>query len=79
MMKLFDRLQTVDYLIRIRGTGTPKALAHRLRISQRQWYEFLNLMKKLGAPIEYDRHKETYFYSVKGGFNIRFTPTQKVY
>ncbi|WP_246485218.1 hypothetical protein [Chitinophaga qingshengii] len=31
------------------------------------------MMKELGAPIEYDRYKESYYYSEKGGFNIRFS------
>ncbi|MDR6566636.1 HTH domain-containing protein [Chitinophaga ginsengisegetis] len=71
--RYFDRLQTIDYLIRIKGTGKPAQLAKRLRISERTLYEFLKMMKELGAPIEYDRYKESYFYSEKGGFNVRFS------
>ncbi|HVI46789.1 MAG TPA: HTH domain-containing protein [Chitinophaga sp.] len=71
--RYFDRLQTIDYLIRIKGTGKPAQLAKRLRISERTLYEFLKMMKELGAPIEYDRYKESYYYSEKGGFNIRFS------
>jgi len=70
--RYFERLQTIDYLIRIKGTGKPAQLAKRLRISERTLYEFLKMMKDLGAPIEYDRYKESYYYSEKGGFNIRF-------
>ncbi|CAL1520430.1 HTH domain-containing protein [Chitinophaga sp. MM2321] len=70
--RYFDRLQTIDYLIRIKGTGKPAQLAKRLRISERTLYEFLKMMKELGAPIEYDRYKESYYYSEKGGFNMRF-------
>ncbi|MCW3467988.1 HTH domain-containing protein [Chitinophaga sp. PC15] len=71
--RYFERLQTIDYLIRIKGTGKPAQLAKRLRISERTLYEFLKMMKELGAPIEYDRYKESYYYSEKGGFNIRFS------
>mgnify|MGYP001548330534 CR=1 FL=1 len=71
--RYFDRLQTIDYLIRIKGTGKPAQLAKRLCISERTLYEFLKMMKELGAPIEYDRYKESYYYSEKGGFNIRFS------
>ncbi len=70
--RYFERLQTVDHLIKIKGTGKPAQLAKRLRISERTLYEFLKMMKDLGAPIEYDRYKETYYYGEKGGFNIRF-------
>ena len=71
--RYFDRLQTIDYLIRIKGTGKPAQIAKLLRISERTLYEFLKMMKELGAPIEYDRYKESYYYSEKGGFNIRFS------
>ncbi|MRG47480.1 HTH domain-containing protein [Chitinophaga niabensis] len=71
--RYFERLQTIDYLIRIKGTGKPAQLAKRLRISERTLYEFLKLMKDLGAPIEYDRYKESYYYGEKGGFSIKFT------
>lgn len=70
--RYFERLQTIDYLIRIKGTGKPAHLAKRLRISERTLFEFLKMMKELGAPIAYDRYKESYYYSEKGGFNIRF-------
>lgn len=71
--RYFERLQTIDHLIRIKGTGTPAALAKRMRISERTLFEFLKMMRELGAPIEYDRYKESYFYSEKGGFNVRFS------
>ncbi len=71
--RYFERLQTIDYLIRIKGTGKPSQLAKRLRISERTLYEFLKMMKDLGAPIEYDRYKESYYYGEKGGFNVKFT------
>lgn len=72
MKRYFERLQTIDYLIRIKGTGTPTHLARRLRISERTLFEFLKMMKELGAPIGYDRHQNSYYYTQKGGFNVRF-------
>ncbi|MGX5817844.1 HTH domain-containing protein [Chitinophaga lutea] len=71
--RYFERLQTIDHLIRIKGTGKPSQLAKRMHISERTLYEFLKLMKDLGAPIEYDRYKESYYYGEKGGFTIEFT------
>ncbi|PUZ19936.1 hypothetical protein GA0116948_11955 [Chitinophaga costaii] len=71
--RYFDRLQTIDHLIRIKGTGTPAALAKRMRISERTLFEFLKMMRELGAPIEYDRYKESYYYAEKGGFNVHFS------
>jgi len=68
----FKRLETIDSLIRIKGTGTPKQLASRLNISERSLYEFLQMMRSLGAPIKYSKFRQTYYYVENGGFNISF-------
>ncbi len=73
MLKQYlERLQTIDRLIRIKGTGTPKQLANRLNISERSLYEFLGLMKDLGAPISYSKQKQSYYYEWDGRFETRF-------
>lgn len=65
----FERVKTIDYLIRIKGTGTPKDLAKRLRVSLRTLQSIIQMMRThLKAPIEYCRYKDTYYYSEKGGF-----------
>jgi predicted DNA-binding transcriptional regulator YafY len=48
-----ERIEIIDHLIRIRGTGRPEELANRLNISVRTLYETLELLKGLGAPIDY--------------------------
>ena len=68
----FNRLETVDYLIKSRRTGRPAVFARRLGISERTLYEFLDLMKELGAPISYCKRTESYYYKEQGGFQIRF-------
>ncbi|OQP57083.1 hypothetical protein A3860_10985 [Niastella vici] len=68
----FNRLQNIDRLIRVRGTGTPKQLAQRLHISESLLYEYLSFMKEQGAPIAYCKDRRSYYYECQGGFNLRF-------
>lgn len=73
----FDRLQHIDHLIRIKGTGCPKTFARKLSISESTLYEFLQFMKLMGAPIMYCRARETYYYSEAGAFNLYFQPLNR--
>ncbi len=67
----FSRLEYLDSLIRISATGNPRTLAKKLNISLRATYDYINMLKSLGAPINYDRYKETYYYGETGRFNFR--------
>ena len=71
-LQLFNRLETLDRLISIKSTGKPASLAKRIGISERSLYDFLDLMRDLGAPISYCKKRETYYYTEKGRFDIRF-------
>ena len=72
--EIFHRLERIDHLIRIKATGTPTELASKLGISERSVYEYLNLMKELGAPIKFNSYRQSYYYDEDGGFNISFLP-----
>ena len=74
----FDRLQTIDRLIRKKGTGNPKQLARKLNISERHLYHALSQMKELGAPIEYCRNRCTYYYQIHGGFDFSFRTREEL-
>ena len=69
---ILQRLTRIDYLIRIKGTGTPIQLARKLGLSERSVYEYLNLMKEFGAPIKFDNYRETYYYEKDGHFLVSF-------
>ncbi|MFV0604981.1 MAG: hypothetical protein ACK5NK_03975 [Niabella sp.] len=78
--KLLLRLHCInDYIVKS-NTGTPKEFALKLRISERQLYMDLEIMKKLGAPIAYSRTGNSYFYTREGCFSIGFDdfPPQKI-
>ncbi len=72
MTAFLIRIETIDYLIRSRSTGSPNAFARRLGISERALYDTLDRMRFLGAPITYCKLNKTYYYTEKGGFDIRF-------
>ncbi len=68
----FNRLQTIDRLIRAKGTGSPQKLARRLEISVSRLYAYIAFMKEQGAPIRYCKFRGTYYYEVEGGFDFKF-------
>lgn len=72
--EIFHRLERIDQLIRIKATGTPTELASKLGISERSVYEYLNLMKELGAPIKFNSYRQSYYYDEEGSFTISFLP-----
>lgn len=73
----FDRLEHLDNLIRLKATGDPKTLAKKLNISLRAVYDYINKLKALGAPINYNRHKSTYYYDEQGHFHFKFIRAEK--
>lgn len=70
--KVIERFEKIDYLIARKGTGNPSAFAKRLDISKSTLYEYLSELKEKGAPIHYDKYRETYFYNEEGRFKIFF-------
>jgi hypothetical protein len=72
MKSLIQRLRRLDHLIRHRGTGSPATLAKKIGISERSLYDYLKIMKDMGAPITYSRDKGSYYYKEYGSFHIAF-------
>jgi len=70
--EIFQRLNRIDHLIRIKGTGTPGELAEKIGMSERSMYEYIRLMKEFGAPVVYSRARKSYYYLEDGSFTIRF-------
>lgn len=65
-------LKRMDRMIRMRSTGTPEDFAGRLSISERSLYNYLAFMRELGAPLQYSRTMESYFYQEAGRFVFEF-------
>lgn len=70
--EFIQMLNRMDHLIRMRSTGSPGDFAGKLSISERSLYNYLALMKELGAPVRYSRAGESYFYEENGRFVLEF-------
>lgn len=69
---LIDKLERLDYLIRTKSTGAPAELARKLNLSERCTYNYLDLLKRQGAPISYCRKRNSYYYEEAGRFHFVF-------
>jgi len=72
----------MDRLIRTKSTGSPVDFAARMDLSERSLYNYLSLLKELGAPLAYSRSAGTYFYRNQGRLAFNFendTPPYHVY
>ena len=61
-LKQLERLRKVHQLIKQEKTGTPKELAGRLDISERQLYNILEQLKEFNASLIFNRKRNTYYY-----------------
>ncbi len=66
-LQLFDRLH---HLIRTSSTGTPKELARRISLSERQLYRLIEELKDMGLPVVYCREKHCYHYEEEVKVNM---------
>ena len=64
-----ERIERINLLIKTKSTGTPSQLANRLELSERRVYQLINLLKTLGAPVYFDKDRNSYCYSE----DVRFT------
>jgi len=72
MKSLMHRLIRLDYLIHLKSTGTPANCANKIGISERSLYDYLKMLKEMGAPIKFSRNRGTYYYGEEGRFRISF-------
>jgi len=56
-------IERIDQLIRMKATGSASDLASRIGIGRSTVYEVLEVMKNMGAEIEYCNQKRSYCYS----------------
>jgi predicted DNA-binding transcriptional regulator YafY len=68
----FDRLDYLHSLIKRRATGAPEQLAKKLNVSERTTFEYIEILRSLGADIKYSRDRQSYYYTVDGSFDFHF-------
>ncbi len=72
MKQYLSLLLQLDQFIRTKGTGAPPEFARKMGISERSLYEYLKVLKELGAPIRFSRQDHSYYYEIEGQFQIAF-------
>lgn len=72
MKSLLQRLIRLDHLIQYKSTGTPSDCAQKIGISERSLYDYLKILKEMGAPVRFSRGRRTYYYTEGGHFHISF-------
>lgn len=71
--EIINRLRYIDILIRENKTGNAEDLAVIVGVSVRTVYKYLDLMKRLGAPIAFNTSAKTYYYKIAGSLECNFT------
>jgi len=72
-MKLYlyiDRINLINKLISQSKTGNQKEFATRLNISISRLARIIEYMKDQGAPIKFDRTRNTYYYESNYSINL---------
>ena len=57
-----QRLQRMDGLIHRKGTGTAQELGSLVGIARSNVFNYLDILRSLGAEIDYCEFRKTYFY-----------------
>lgn len=70
--EIINRLRYIDILIRENKTGNAEDLAVIVGVSVRTVYKYLDLMKRLGAPIAFNALSKSYYYETEGSFICAF-------
>lgn len=70
--KYVNRLRQINQLIRQQRTGSPKELATKLGISERQVYNSIDYLREKEVPVSYCRLRKTYYYSEPVDLRISF-------
>ncbi|MEP7268531.1 MAG: helix-turn-helix domain-containing protein [Saprospiraceae bacterium] len=77
LIERISKLERLDQLIRMRATGSPKELADKFKISERQVYRLLDEIKNYGAEVHYCQRTQSYVYEVEFRFSILLGSTEK--
>ena len=72
LVKYLDRLDRLHRMIRRKATGSPAELAAKLHLSERAVFEYIRIMREMGAPISFCHSRRTYYYEREVRFNIGF-------
>ncbi len=67
------KLKEFIELIETGNTGSPKVIAEKFGVSDRLIYYYVSVLKKeFKAPIEYCRHRKTYYFTENGEIDLNW-------
>ncbi|BFG71376.1 hypothetical protein KACHI17_22570 [Sediminibacterium sp. KACHI17] len=69
-----EQIRKINQLIIKKNTGKPAEMAVKLDCSLTTLFTYLAMMRTMGAPIQYNKFKQTYYYEEEGNFVIGFVP-----
>ena len=72
LIKHIERFEKIDKLIRERRTGTPDELAHRIGISRRQLYNYLDELRSYCVEVSYSRICHSFEYDNNKRLRVYF-------
>lgn len=70
LFKYLNRINRMNYLIAMKATGNPDEFSQRLKISKRQLFNDIEMLRDIGADIKYDRNNGSYYYVNNFDINI---------
>jgi len=71
-LKTCDKLILLDNIICKGNTGNAYQISKKLKVSERCVYEYIELLKELGAEICFDRMRNTYYYLNDSMLKLKF-------
>jgi predicted DNA-binding transcriptional regulator YafY len=72
LTKYLERFRRLHMMIGKKATGTPAELAGKLDLSERAVFEYIRIMREMGAPIAFCHYRRSYYYERKVQFDIGF-------
>ncbi|MCE2743406.1 MAG: hypothetical protein LW701_07550 [Fluviicola sp.] len=62
-----DKIKYFIHLVEKERTGTAKAAAEKIGVSERMIFNYVNFLKnQLNAPISYNREKQSFVFTEEG-------------
>ena len=72
LTKYLERFERLHRMIGKRATGSPAELAEKLDLSKRAVFEYIRVMREMGAPISFCHIRQTYYYERSVRFSMGF-------
>jgi predicted transcriptional regulator len=69
ILEFIELIKRLDGLIRRKNTGSPKELAEKLNLSERQVHRIIKIMKNF-CEIEFSKNRNSYVYSYLGKLRV---------